>query len=199
MALRFGSAVARTVSSFVRARTRNYVTGNESDVSQSALDHEISFAARADVSVLVTGDTLAAARRVACALQERLQPSRMPVAVNCAVAGDSLVELLDTHTGSIVLEDVGSLGDQTQALLLGFLENRLGSPSGDAEHVRIISTALTDLYSCVKAGTFREALFYRLNVIHISVCCHQSIRGYNQYGSGLEATQGRLRESHEPL
>jgi transcriptional regulator with PAS, ATPase and Fis domain len=45
----------------------------------------------------------------------------------------------------------------------------LGSPSGDTPYVHIISTALADLYSCVTAGKFREALFYRLNLIHISV------------------------------
>jgi DNA-binding NtrC family response regulator len=165
-----GTAVGRTLLRLARARIRNRTPVDERTVNQSALDGEISLAACSNVPVLVTGDTLAAAKRVACAIQEQLEPRRMPVAViNCAVAGDSLVKLLDTRTGSIVLENVGSLGDQAQALLLGFLENRLGSPSGDTPYVHIISTALADLYSCVTAGKFREALFYRLNLIHISV------------------------------
>lgn len=170
MAQDSGSTVVRTFSRLARARTRNHTPADESDVSQSALEGEISLAACTNVPVLVTGDTLATARRVACAIQQRLEPRRMPVAViDCAVAGDSLVELLDARTGSIVLEDVGSLGDQAQALLFGFLENRLGNASSDSRHVHIISTALTDFYACVKAGKFREALFYRLNIIHISV------------------------------
>lgn len=166
----FGSAVGRTFSRLAGAGTRNHKPVDTSDVSQSALDGEISLAACATVPVLVTGDTLAAAKRVAFAIHERLEPKRMPVAViNCAVVGNSLVELWDIRTGAIILDDVGSLSDQAQVLLLGFLENRLGGHSGDTGRVHIISTALTDLYTCVKPGKFREALFYRLNVIHISV------------------------------
>ena len=171
MAEPFGSAVGRTFSRLVAACTRNHALVDERDLSQSALDDEISLAARANVTVLVTGDTLAATKRVACAIQERLEPRRMPVAViDCATVGDSLIELLDARTGSILLEDVGSLGDQARALLFGFLGNRLSSPpGGGAGHVHIISTALTDLHSRVKAGKFRAALFYRLNILHISV------------------------------
>jgi DNA-binding NtrC family response regulator len=171
MAQPFEFAAGRTLSSIGRARTRHFALGNESDISESALDYEISFAARANVPVLVTGDTLAAARLVASAIQKRQEPRRMPVAVlDCAIVGGSLVELLDTPMGCIVLEDVGSLGYQTQAQLVGFLEKRSCTHSaGGGEYTHIISTALTDLYTCVKAGKFSEGLFYRLNTIHINV------------------------------
>ena len=170
MAQPFESVVGRTLSSVVSARTRNFALGRASDISESALDHEISFAASADVPVLVTADTLAAARLVAGAIQERQMPRRMPVVVlDCAIVGDSLVELLDTPMGCIVFEDVGSLSYQTQAQVLGFLERSCTRSAGGGEHTHIISTALTDLYPCVKAGKFSEVLFYRLNPIHINV------------------------------
>jgi len=167
----FRTAVGRTLIPLARARIRNRTRADERTVNQSALDGDISLAACSNVPVLVTGDTLAAAKRVACAIQERLEPRRMAVAViNCAVVGDSLDKWLDIPTGLIFLEDVGSLGDESQALLLGVLAKRLSSPSGGGGgHAHLISTALADLYSCVKGGKFREALFYRLNIIHISV------------------------------
>lgn len=171
MAQPFESATGRTFSSVGRARTGNFATRNESDISENALDHEISFAARANVTVLVTAETLAAARLVAGAIQKRQEPRRMSVAVlNCAIVGVSLVELLDTSMGGIVLEDVGSLGYETQAQLLGFLEKRSCTHSDDdRQHTHIISTALADLYTRVKAGRFNDGLFYRLNTIHINV------------------------------
>lgn len=171
MAQPFGSAIGRTLSRLAGARTRNHTPFDATDFRQSRFDDAISLAARANVPVLVTADTLAEAKRVACAIQERLEPRRMPVTViNCAVVGDSLDKWLDMPTGLIFLEDVGSLGDESQALLLGLLAKRLSSPSGGGGgHVHLISTALADLYSCVKGGKFREALFYRLNIIHISV------------------------------
>jgi two-component system nitrogen regulation response regulator GlnG len=166
MAQRFGSAVGRTLSRLASARALVHTAIDEGDASQSALESEIRLAAHADVPVLVTADTLSVAKRVACAIQERRQESQQiyfPVA-NSSVPVTQLVELLATRSGLIVFEDVGAFGDQAQAVLLQFLER-----SGDPRHVRIISTGLTDLYTRVKAGTFREVLFYRLNVIHISV------------------------------
>lgn len=179
MAQQFGSVAGRTFSRLASARTRIHTPVDESDANQSALEREIRLAAYTDVPVLVTGDTLAAAKRVACAIQERLALQRIPVAVvNCGVAATRLVELLETRTGSIVLEDVGAFGNQAQAVLLEFLENRLDSRSGDRRHVRIISTGLTDLYSRVEARKFHEVLFYRLNTIHISVSRETIIQSY---------------------
>lgn len=164
------STTGRTVSRLARARTSHSVPGVRGDVRLEAFENDIALAARAQVPVLVTANTLALARRVACAIQRRLEPRRTRVAVlDCAVVDEALVELLNKHPGSVVLENVASLGDRAQANLLGFLEQRSGSLSAGSEvHPHIISTALPNLYSSVKAGKFREALFYRLNVIHIS-------------------------------
>jgi DNA-binding NtrC family response regulator len=179
MAQQFQSAVGPTFSSVARTTTPDHTPVDETDVNQSALEREIRLAACTDVPVLVTGDTLAEAKRVAYAIQERLEVQQIPVAVvNCGVAATRLVELLKTRTGSIVLEDVGTLGNQTQAVLLEFLENRLDSGSRNRRHVRIISTGLTDLYSRVEARTFHEVLFYRLNTIHISLSRQAIIESY---------------------
>jgi transcriptional regulator of aromatic amino acid metabolism len=173
MAQPFEFALGRTFSSVERAGTQNFTPDYESDISESALDDEISFAARANVPILVTADTLATASLVAGAIQKRQEPRRLPVAVlDCAIVGvgGSLVELLDTPMGCIVLEDIGSLDSQTQAQVLSFLETRSCTHSaGGDKRTQIISTALTHLYGCVKAEKFSEILFYRLNTIHINV------------------------------
>jgi DNA-binding NtrC family response regulator len=171
MAQRFGSAVGRTFSRLASAQTLVDTAVDERAATQRMLESEIRLAAYADVPVLVTADTLAAAKYVASAIHERLQESqRISFAiVNSSVAVTRLVELLETRSGSIVFEDVGAFGDQAQAVLLQFLENRSDRRSDDPRHVRIISTGLADLYSRVTAGKFREVLFYQLNTIHINL------------------------------
>ena len=174
-----GVAGGRTFSHLASARTAIPAPVEECGVDQSILESEIRLAADADVPVLVTGDTLAAASRVACAIQERLKAQQiLSCVVNSSVTATRLVELLKSRTGSAVFEDVGSFDDQAQAVLLEFLEDRLNSRSGDSWRVRILATGLTDLYSRVKARKFREVLFYRLNTIHISVSRQTTVESY---------------------
>jgi transcriptional regulator of acetoin/glycerol metabolism len=180
MAQRFGSAVGRTLSRLASARALVHTAIDEGDANQSALESEIRLAAYADVPVLVTAETLSAAKRVVCAIQERLQESERSyfAVVNSSLSLTRLVELLTTRSGSIVFEDVGAFGDQAQAVLLQFLDSRLDSRSGDPRHLRIISTGLIDLYTRVKAGKFRDVLFYRLNTIHISVSSQATFESF---------------------
>ena len=161
------------------ARTAIAAPVDESGVNENVLESEIRLAAYADVPVLVTADTLAAANRVACAIQERLKSQQiLSSVVSSSVTAAQLVELLKSRTRSAVFEDVGSFDDPAQAVLSEFLEDRLNSRSGDSWHVRILATGLTDLYSRVKARKFREVLFYRLNTIHISVSRQTTIERY---------------------
>lgn len=179
MARRLGFAVSRTFSSLATARTLIPAHIDERDLNQRVLESELLLAVYADVPVLVTADTPATAKRIAYAIQERLEPRQIPLAVvNSNVTATRLVELLQTRAGAVVLEDVGAFDDLAQAALLEFLEDRLQSSSDDPRRVRIISTGLADLYLRVKAGKFREALFYRLNTIHISVARRTNLDSY---------------------
>jgi transcriptional regulator of acetoin/glycerol metabolism len=170
MAQRLGSAVDPTSSRLIAPRTLPRVAVPEIGVNLHALEEEVHLAALADVPVLVTADTLATAKRVACAILDQLPESRAVAFVSASDgAATQLAERLATHSGSILFEDVGALDDDAQAVLLAFLQNRSGSHANDIAHGRIIATGLSDLYSRVKTGTFRDRLFYHLNVIHIIV------------------------------
>ena len=76
--------------------------------------------------------------------------------------------------GTIFLDEVGEMTLRMQGLLLRFLETgelqKVGADgSGRIVNVRVIAATNRDLRDMITQGTFREDLFYRLNVIHIVV------------------------------
>ena len=116
------------------------------------------------------------------------------VAVNCSAIPENLLEAeffgarKGAYTGSaqdrqgyfqaakngtLFLDEIGDLPLAMQSKLLRAIQERmvrpLGSPQEDAVDVRIVSATHKDLSAEVKAGTFRQDLYYRLNVIEIGV------------------------------
>jgi DNA-binding NtrC family response regulator len=78
------------------------------------------------------------------------------------------------HQGTIFLDEVGEMSLRMQALLLRFLETGEIQPVGADRQVsrvdvRVICATHRDLRLRVREGTFREDLFYRLNVVHIHI------------------------------
>jgi DNA-binding NtrC family response regulator len=75
--------------------------------------------------------------------------------------------------GTLFLDEIGNLPLNGQAKLLRVLQTgefeRLGSTKSRRVRVRIISATNTDLPAAIRAGTFREDLYYRLNVIQLEV------------------------------
>ena len=75
--------------------------------------------------------------------------------------------------GTLFLDEIGDLPLSLQPKLLRFLQDqeyeRLGDPSTRKADVRIITATNRDLEGEVKAGRFREDLFYRLNVIQVEI------------------------------
>lgn len=75
--------------------------------------------------------------------------------------------------GSIFLDEIGTISIETQAKLLRVIQERDFTPLGDTTRrqvdVRIIAATNVDLKQAVDEGAFREDLFYRLNVIQISL------------------------------
>ncbi len=75
------------------------------------------------------------------------------------------------HRGTIFLDEIGTIGPETQAKLLRVIQEREFMPLGSTEtvkvDVRILAATNSDLRKLVEEGRFREDLYYRLNVINI--------------------------------
>lgn len=75
--------------------------------------------------------------------------------------------------GSLFLDEIGNLSLAGQAKLLRVLQTgefeRLGSSTTRRVRVRVLSATNADLRAAIRAGSFREDLFYRLNVIELRV------------------------------
>ncbi len=155
----------------------------------------IEQAARADVTVLICGETGVGKELVARAIHTRSPRRRAPfVKVNCAAVPRELLEselfghergaFTGAHQrkpgrfetadgGTIFLDEIGELHPALQAKLLHVLQDgefsRVGGRHNITVDVRVICATNRDLAREVAAGRFREDLFYRLNVINILV------------------------------
>jgi len=157
---------------------------------------EIECAARSNAKVLITGESGTGKEIVARMVHERSHRARGPlVTINCAGVPDSLLEselfghvkgsftdawrdkrgLLESASGGTVfLDEIGEMTLRMQALLLRFLETgeiqRVGCDRhAQTVNVRVITATHRNLLEQVTEKTFREDLFYRLNVVHIEV------------------------------
>jgi two-component system response regulator AtoC len=152
-------------------------------------------AARADVTVLICGETGVGKELIARAIHARSPRRRAPfVKVNCAAVPRELLEselfghergaFTGAHQrkpgrfeiadgGTIFLDEIGELHPALQAKLLHVLQDgefsRVGGRHNVTVDVRVICATNRDLAREVAAGRFREDLFYRLNVINILV------------------------------
>lgn len=156
---------------------------------------QIKQVAETDSSVLVLGETGTGKNLVALAIHENSpRTGRNMVCVNCAGLPPSIIEnelfghdkgaftgavskqlgRFEIADGStIFLDEIGDLPLNVQAKLLRVLEDsrfeRLGSYRTIEVNVRVVAATNRDLAKCVKSGTFREDLYYRLNVFPILV------------------------------
>ena len=155
----------------------------------------IAKVAPTDSTVLIAGETGTGKELIARAVHKRSQRSaRGFVSVNCAALAPTLIsselfghergaftgatqrrlgrfELADG--GTIFLDEVGELLPETQVALLRVLQERqferVGGTQPITVDVRVIAATNRDLKAAVAGGSFREDLFYRLNVFPIEV------------------------------
>jgi DNA-binding NtrC family response regulator len=151
--------------------------------------------ARADVPVLITGSNGAGKERIAAIIQANSSVKGGPfVTLNCGALPSELVEaelfgaepgaytgatraregkFEAADGGTLFLDEIGNLSPAAQMKLLRVLETgrfqRLGSNREQQVTVRILSATNADLPAMIRAGAFREDLYYRLNVIEIRV------------------------------
>ncbi|HEY0846178.1 MAG TPA: sigma 54-interacting transcriptional regulator [Noviherbaspirillum sp.] len=149
-----------------------------------------------DAPLLIVGETGTGKELVAQACHAASPRSSAPfLALNCAALPESLAEselfgymsgaftgaqrggkpgLIEmAEGGTVFLDEIGEMSLYLQAKLLRFLNDgkfrRIGSEREIKVNVRIISATHRNLRKMVTEGSFREDLFYRLNVLHLDV------------------------------
>ena len=156
---------------------------------------QVAKVAPVDSTVLILGETGTGKELIARAIHKRSKrSSRAFIRVNCAAIPASLIaselfghekgaftgalqrrlgrfELADG--GTIFLDEIGELPAETQIALLRVLQERelerVGSSQTISVDVRVLAATNRDLKAAVSAGTFRQDLFYRLNVFPIQM------------------------------
>ncbi len=153
----------------------------------------IERAARVDATALILGETGTGKELVARAIHGRSPRRRGPfLAVNCGALPETLLESAlfghergaftgaerrvkgyfeAAHGGTLLLDEIGETAPAFQVKLLRVLESgrvtRLGGTEPIETDVRVLCATNRDLEEEVRAGRFREDLFYRINVLQI--------------------------------
>ncbi|MBI4180012.1 sigma-54-dependent Fis family transcriptional regulator [bacterium] len=152
-------------------------------------------AAAGDSTVLLTGESGTGKELVAHAIH-RGSPNRHGpfVALNCAAIPANLLEnelfghepgaftgatkryigkVEAAHRGTLLLDEVGDMPLELQAKILRLIENktltRLGGNTPVVVDFRVIASTHRNLIDLIRGGRFREDLYYRLNVLHVSL------------------------------
>jgi two-component system response regulator HydG len=182
----------------LRAVLRDRV-GLGSLVAKSAAMRDVfdiaSRVAEADTPILIMGETGTGKSALARAIHATSARATMPfVAVNCAALPEALLEselfghvkgaftgatsaraglFADADGGTLLLDEVAEMSPALQAKLLHVIETgavrAVGASKERQVHVRILAATHRDLRERAHAGTFREDLLYRLDVIAIEI------------------------------
>jgi len=151
--------------------------------------------AGADVPVLIAGESGTGKELVAHAIHRRSPRKDKPfIAINCGAIPESLLEselfghekgsFTGAHVqrqgrvelaqgGTLFLDEIGELSGALQVKLLRFLQQRqierIGGRSLIAVDARVVAATNVDLTKAMAEGRFREDLYYRLNVVNVTI------------------------------
>ena len=169
------------------------IIGNSNELKE--VIERVKLVAPSRASVLVEGETGTGKERIAQAIHQNSNRGQGPfVAVHCAALPANLLESeLFGHEkgaftgaterrigrfeladgGTLFLDEIGEISLSTQVKLLRFLEQRtferIGSSKSIKVDTRLVAATNRDLQQMVNEGTFREDLYFRLNVVQITM------------------------------
>jgi DNA-binding NtrC family response regulator len=154
----------------------------------------IGLAADSDSTVLILGETGTGKELAARALHDHGKRKGEPfAAVNCAAIPADLLEselfghvkgaftgasadrtgaFREAHRGTLFLDEIGDMPSTMQAKILRVLQDKVVTPIGGKPtqvDVRVVAATHRNLPELIRQGLFREDLFYRLNVVSISL------------------------------
>ncbi len=180
---------------YLRKKTieKNSIAGTSAAIKK--LYGEIMSAAPSDASILITGENGTGKELVARTIHQfSSRPEQPFIIINCAaIPSENLDSELFGHEkgafegaksknkgkfelaseGTLFLDEIGDMNIQTQAKILRALESktfqRIGGGRTLHMDVRLIASSNKDLEKEIEAGTFRQDLYFRLNVIPIHV------------------------------
>ncbi len=160
-----------------------------------AVQNFIARVARSDSTVLIRGESGTGKELIARAIHRSSARADKPfVAINCAAIPETLLEselfghekgaftgaialkkgkLEVAEAGTIFLDEIGELAPLLQAKLLRALQEhefeRIGGTRPLKMHARVLAATNKNLEEAIKAGQFRQDLYYRLNVVSVTV------------------------------
>jgi DNA-binding NtrC family response regulator len=154
----------------------------------------IGLAADSDATVLVLGETGTGKEVVARALHDYGRRKTRPfIAVNCAAIPADLLEselfghvkgaftgaasdragaFREANGGTLLLDEIGDMPPAMQAKILRVLQDKVVMPVGGrpaAVDVRVVAATHRDLTEWIAEGRFRDDLYYRLNIVRITL------------------------------
>jgi len=170
----------------------DFVTADSNMVQLKAMAKKV---AKSDASVLILGASGTGKEVLARYLHSQSERSEQPfVAINCAAIPDNMLEATlfgyekgaftgamrampgkfeQAQGGTLFLDEIGEMNPDLQAKLLRVLQEqeveRIGSTKMLKLNVRILSASNIDMKQAIMEGSFREDLFYRLNVFPMRI------------------------------
>jgi two-component system response regulator PilR (NtrC family) len=187
----------RQESRFLKQELASEISSNiiaESLVMRNVLE-QVEQVARTDSTVLITGETGTGKECVARLIHVRSRRNAKPLrSINCAAFSESLLDselfgyekgsftgansrkegiIESVSGGTLFLDEIGDMSPNTQAKVLRVIQEkrirRVGGNEDVAVDIRIITASNKDLKEAIRQGKFREDLFYRINVIPITI------------------------------
>jgi len=188
--------LSRQVATITNSEDYQVTVGQIIGASPAILDicKTIGSVASRNASVLITGESGTGKEVVARALHHHSNRSGLFLPINCSALAENLLESeLFGHEkgsftgavtqkegkfeqaidGTLFLDELGEMPLSLQAKLLRVLQEgsfeRVGGNQTIHSNARVLAATNKDLKQMIKEGTFREDLFYRLNVVHINL------------------------------
>ncbi|WP_373044960.1 sigma-54-dependent transcriptional regulator [Vulgatibacter sp.] len=190
---RFRSQVQRLKAELHEEKGLDAIIGHS--VATNDLARQIRRIAPVKTTVLITGESGTGKELVARALHELSPRSNQPfVGVNCGAIPETLMEselfghvkgaftdagrnrkglFAEADGGTLFLDEIAELSPQMQVKLLRVLQEEEIRPVGESRSqkidVRVVAATMKDLQRAVADGSFREDLYYRLNVVNLDL------------------------------